>query len=36
MQFVALGSDLLMMSQKAQEFLAAVKPESGKKDVARY
>jgi len=36
MQFIALGSDLLMMSQKAQEFLAVVKPEGGKKDVARY
>ena len=35
-KFLALGSDLLMMTQKAQELLAAVKPDESGKDVARY
>jgi 4-hydroxy-2-oxoheptanedioate aldolase len=36
MQFLAIGSDLLFMSKAAQEMLTAVRPEGGKKDVARY
>lgn len=36
MQFIALGSDLRMMTLKAQEFVAAVAPQSEAKDLARY
>ncbi len=36
MQFLALGSDLLMMTQKAQELIAEIRPNDAAKDVARY
>ena len=36
MQFLALGSDLSMMSAKASEFLKAVKPDGPAKEVAKY
>jgi 4-hydroxy-2-oxoheptanedioate aldolase len=36
MQFLAIGSDLRMMTQKAQETLATLRPNQGAKDVARY
>lgn len=36
MQFLAIGSDLRLMTQKAQEVLKSVRPEDAKKDVARY
>jgi 4-hydroxy-2-oxoheptanedioate aldolase len=36
MQFLAIGSDLRMMTQKAQETLARLRPEQAAKDVARY
>ncbi|MDP6444793.1 MAG: aldolase/citrate lyase family protein [Pirellulaceae bacterium] len=36
MQFLAVGSDLRMMTQKAQEAVAALTPETAAKDVARY
>jgi 4-hydroxy-2-oxoheptanedioate aldolase len=36
MQFLAIGSDLRMMTQKAQEILAALNPDRVAKDVARY
>ena len=36
MQFLAIGSDLRMMTAKAQEVVQAVFPEEGARDVARY
>src|SRR5687768_7891021 len=36
MQFLAVGSDLRMLTQKAEETLAALYPEREKKDLARY
>ena len=36
MQFIAVGSDLRMMTTKAQETLKALYPEQEDKDVARY
>ncbi len=36
MQFLAIGSDLRMMTQQAQQVVAQVAPQSTQKDVARY
>jgi 4-hydroxy-2-oxoheptanedioate aldolase len=36
MQFIAIGSELRFLSQKAEEVLRAVNPDAGKKDLARY
>src|SRR5687768_758395 len=36
MQFLAVGSDLRMLTQKAEETLAALYPKREKKDLARY
>lgn len=36
MQFIAIGSELRFMTQKAQEVVRAIRPELGSKDVARY
>jgi hypothetical protein len=36
MQFLAIGSDLRMMTAKAQEFAAVLQPEQDGKDLARY
>lgn len=36
MQFIAVGSDLRLMTQKAQEVLGRVRPEAAGKDLARY
>ena len=36
MQFIAVGSELRMMTQKAQQIVRAVNPESADKDLARY
>jgi 4-hydroxy-2-oxoheptanedioate aldolase len=36
MQFIAVGSELRMMSLMAQEIVRAVNPESADKDLARY
>jgi 4-hydroxy-2-oxoheptanedioate aldolase len=36
MQFIALGSDLRMMTERAQETLAALRPEHEAKELARY
>jgi 4-hydroxy-2-oxoheptanedioate aldolase len=36
MQFIAVGSELRFMTQRAQETLQAVRPEESKKDIARY
>jgi len=36
MQFLAVGSDLRLMTQKAQETLAVLYPEEAAKDLARY
>ena len=36
MQFLAIGSDLRLMTQKAQEVLKGLRPEERAKDVARY
>jgi 4-hydroxy-2-oxoheptanedioate aldolase len=36
MQFIAVGSDLRMMSQKAQETVQALRPNAATSDVARY
>lgn len=36
MQFVAIGSELRFMTQKAQEVLRAVRPQAEARDVARY
>lgn len=36
MQFIAIGSDLRLMTQKAQEVVEAIAPEAAAKDVARY
>jgi 4-hydroxy-2-oxoheptanedioate aldolase len=36
MQFIAIGSDLRMMTQKAQETVQALRPKEQAKDIARY
>jgi 4-hydroxy-2-oxoheptanedioate aldolase len=36
MQFIAVGSDLRMMTQQAQATLEVLQPRGEKKDVARY
>lgn len=36
MQFIAVGSELRFMTQKAQEVVRAVRPEVGDKELARY
>lgn len=36
MQFIAIGSDLRLMTVKAQETIQALRPATGSKDVARY
>ena len=36
MQFIAIGSELRFMTQKAQETLRAVQPEGAEKELARY
>ena len=36
MQFIAIGSELRMMTQKAQEMVRAVYPETADKGLARY
>jgi 4-hydroxy-2-oxoheptanedioate aldolase len=36
MQFIAVGSDLRMMTQEAQRTLEVLRPQGEKKDVARY
>jgi 4-hydroxy-2-oxoheptanedioate aldolase len=36
MQFIAIGSDLRMMTQKGQEIIRIVRPDLGDKDLARY
>ena len=36
MQFIAIGSELRMMSTRAQEVVRAVYPNVGDKGVARY
>jgi 4-hydroxy-2-oxoheptanedioate aldolase len=36
MQFIAVGSDLRMITQKAQETLDILRPQAEKKDIARY
>lgn len=36
MQFIAIGSDLRLMTQKAQEVVTALQPSEAAKDLARY
>ncbi|HEV3003648.1 MAG TPA: aldolase/citrate lyase family protein, partial [Pirellulales bacterium] len=36
MQFIAVGSELRFMTQKAQETLRCIRPEAGDTEVARY
>ncbi|MGC4003257.1 MAG: hypothetical protein QM811_09030 [Pirellulales bacterium] len=36
MRFMAVGSDLRLLVDKAQETLKALRPEAEQKDVARY
>ena len=36
MQFIAVGSELRMMTQKAEEVLRVIHPDQGAKDLARY
>jgi 4-hydroxy-2-oxoheptanedioate aldolase len=36
MQFIAIGSDLRLMTQRAQEIIRKVKPDLADKDLARY
>ncbi len=36
MQFIALGSELRFMTQKAQEMVRAVQPDGTTKELARY
>lgn len=36
MQFIAIGSELRFMTQKAQEVLSVVRPDAGGKELARY
>ena len=36
MQFLAVGSDLRLMSLKSEEWLKALRPDEAKKDLARY
>jgi 4-hydroxy-2-oxoheptanedioate aldolase len=36
MQFIAVGSELRMMTERAQETMAALRPEHEAKELARY
>ena len=36
MQFIAIGSELRFMTQKAQETLRALNPEAATKELAKY
>jgi hypothetical protein len=36
MQFIAVASDLRMLTQKAQETIEVLRPTAERKDVARY
>ncbi len=36
MRFIAVASDLRMMTEKSQEMLKALHPEQAQKDIARY
>ena len=36
MRFIAVGSDLRFMSQKAQEVLEVIKPQKEKKEIVKY
>ena len=36
MQFLAVGSDLRLMSLKPEKLLKALRPDEAKKDLARY
>jgi len=36
MQFIAIGSELRMMTEKAAETLAAVRPGGAKKELVKY
>ena len=36
MRFIAVGSDLRFMSQKAQEVLDVIKPQKEKKEIVKY
>ena len=36
MQFIAVASELRMMTAKAEDFLKTLKPEAAAKDLARY
>jgi hypothetical protein len=36
MQFIAVGSDLRFLTQKAQEVLGQLRPEAAGRDVFRY
>jgi 4-hydroxy-2-oxoheptanedioate aldolase len=36
MQFIAVGSDLRFLTQKAQEVLGQLRPEAAGRDVVRY
>jgi hypothetical protein len=36
MQFIAIGSELRFMTQKAQEILQGIRPQSEAKEMARY
>jgi hypothetical protein len=36
MQFLAIGSDLRLMTMQSQEVLKTVRPEAGAKEVAKY
>ena len=36
MRFIAVGSDLRFLSQKAQEVLEVIKPQKEKKEIVKY
>ncbi|HAY80815.1 MAG TPA: hypothetical protein DCY79_13490 [Planctomycetaceae bacterium] len=36
MQFIAVASDLKMLTERAQETVAQIKPETQQEDIARY
>jgi len=36
MRFIAVGSDLRFLSQKAQEVLDVIKPQKEKKEIVKY
>jgi len=36
MRFIAIGSELRMMTQKAEEIVRAINPNAERKEVARY